>query len=457
MTIGHDVFAYADDLALVLYEFWRLLPALDQALADVAAGAGLYINWQKVQLIPLWRHADLELVKRRLSATCPRWKLSKLGLTAKYLGILVGPGVTDQDVFAAPLKKYWDRCRFIAKLGLGWSRAASLHNIFALPVLSYVAQVQGDDGIREMDLDRAAAILFKTPMYRPPFRFFAHLDELGCPTGIKDVRLDCQAALARCSATLSALPQARRQLTTGSDDDHLRVHPLRGWQDRCSITRLGIWHDRLRREMAPPPTAPRIQQKCKDHLRSTRSSLDYFALIRDRITPILRRLGDEFFPHTEVSATQLLDTIILASSNLTCTGLQALLRLSQNAFALGQSAGALPCPFCSADQAARLSHFLRCGAIWLFLDEHCPGLGWDCSSPDRWLLLLGRQSTDSFSAGKLAVVWDLIHAGAQAGRFGCNGVAGMVARLTALSKRPGQTGLLARQLVAHQPLALSAV
>jgi hypothetical protein len=38
MTIGHDIFAYADDLALVLYEFWRLLPALDQALADVAAG-----------------------------------------------------------------------------------------------------------------------------------------------------------------------------------------------------------------------------------------------------------------------------------------------------------------------------------------------------------------------------------------------------------------------------------
>jgi endonuclease/exonuclease/phosphatase family metal-dependent hydrolase len=457
MTIGHDIFAYADDLALVLYEFWRLLPALDQALADVAAGAGLHINWQKVQLIPLWWHADLELIKRRLSATCPRWKPSKLGMTAKYLGILVGPGVSDTDVFAVPLKKYWERCRFIAKLGLGWSRAASLHNIFALPVLSYVAQVQGDDGLREIDLDRAAAILFKNPMYRPPFRFFAHLDELGCTTGIKDVRVECQAALARCSITLSALPQARRQLITGSDDDHLRVHPQRGWQDRCSITRLGVWHDRLRREMSPLPTAPRIQQKCKEHLRSSRGSLAYFELIRDRITPILRRLGDEFLPHLEASATQILDTIILASTNLPCTGIQALLRLSQNAFVLGQTAGVLPCPFCEAEQAARLSHFLRCGAIWLFLDEQCSGLGWDCSSPDRWQLLLGRQTTDSLSAGLLAVVWDLIHAGAQAGRFGCGGVAGMVARLTALSKRPGHMGLLARQLVALQPTAVIAV
>jgi hypothetical protein len=454
MSIGHDIFAYADDLALVLYEFWRLLPALDQALADVAAGAGLRINWQKVQLIPLWWHADLELTKRRLSAACPRWKPSKLGMTAKYLGILVGPGVSDTDVFATPLKKYWERCRFIAKLGLGWIRAASLHNIFALPVLSYVAQVQGDDGLREPDLDRAAAILFKHPMYRPPFRFFAHLDELGCTTFLKDVRVECQAALARCSLTLPALPLARRQLVTGSDDDHLRVHPQRGWQDRCSITRLAAWHDRLCREMTPLPTAPNIQKKCKDHLRSSRGPLAYFDLIRDRITPILRRLGDDFIPHTATLATMLLDSVILASSNLTCTDLQALLRISQNAFVLGQTAGVLPCPFCEAEQAARLSHFLCCGAIWLFLDEQCPGLGWDCSSPVRWQQLFGSQSTDAFSAGMLALVWDLIHAGAQAGRFGNNGVAGMLARLVALSKRPGYTGLLARHMSAAQPVAV---
>ncbi len=455
MHIGHDIFAYADDLALVLYEFWRLLPALDQALADVAAGAGLRINWQKVQLIPLWWHADLELVKRRISATCPRWKPSKLAMTAKYLGILVGPGVSDSDVFAAPLKKYLERCRFIAKLGLGWVRAASLHNIFALPVLSYVAQVQGDDGLREMDLDRAAAILFKSPMYRPPFRFFAHLDELGCSAGLKDVRLECQAALARCSITLSALPQARRNLVTGSDDDHLRIHPLRGWQDRCAITRLGSWQDRLRREMTLLPTAPRIQQKCKEHLASSRCPLVYFEQIRDRITPILRRMGEDFLPHIEVSATNLLDSVILASTNLNCTGLQALLRLSQNAFVLGQSAGVLPCPFCEAEQAARLSHFLRCGAIWLYLDEQCPGLGWDFSSPDRWRLLLGWQVSDSRSASLLALVWDIIHAGAQAGRFGRSGVAGLAARHTALSKRPGYLGLLARQLAAHQPPAVA--
>jgi hypothetical protein len=452
MHVGHDIFGYADDLALVLYELWALLPALNSALACIASAAGLHINWKKVQLIPLWRDPDLELMRRRLSATCPRWTPSKIGLSAKYLGIQVGPGVSDLDAFAAPLSKYLDRCRFIAKMGLGWMRAATLHNIFALPVLSYVAQVQADEGLREQDLDRAAAILFKHPMYRPPFRFFAHLDEIGCSTGLKDVRLECQASAARCSLTLSKLPLARRQLTIGSDDDHLRLHPHRTWQDRCATTRLGLWHDRLRREVSPLPAAPHIQKQCRDYLKSIRKPLAYFELIRDRITPILRRLGDDHLIHVEIMATNILDSIILSSTNLPCTVLQALLSLSQNAFVLGQASGAQPCPFCTALQGARLSHFLRCGAIWVFLDEHCPGLGWDFSSPDRWQLLLGRQVTNSLSAGMLALVWDVIHAGAQAGRFGREGFAGMVARLLALSKRPGHTGHLARQLSAP-PLA----
>jgi hypothetical protein len=394
------------------------------------------------------------MMRKRISATCPRWKPSKLALSAKYLGIQVGPGVSDIDAFAAPLLKYLDRCRFIAKMGLGWSRAASLHNMFALPVLSYIAQVQADDGLREQDLDRAAAILFKGPMYRPPYRFYAHLDELGCTTGLKDVRLECQAAAARCSLTLAALPLARRQLAVGSDDDHLRLHPQRLWQNRCAIARLGMWQDRLRRELSPLPVAPRLQQQCKDHLRQSRAPLPFYELIRDRITPILRRLSDEHLTFVDSMATNLLDTIILAAVNLHCTGLQALLRLCMNAFVLGQASGAQPCPFCTAGQAARISHLLVCGAIWLFLDEHCPGLEWDCSSPSRWRLLLGSQSTNSTNAAMLALVWDIIHAGAQAGRFSSSGVLGMSARLIALSKRPGIVGQLARQLSAPPPVAV---
>jgi hypothetical protein len=185
MNIGHDIFGYADDLALALWDFWQQLLVLDRALSVIASAAGLYINWKKVQVISLWKSPDLAYTSKRLSATCPRWKPAKLDLKAKYLGLMVGPGVSDVDAYSAPLAKYIERCRFIAKMGLGLARAASLHNIFALLVLTYVAQVQADEGLREQDLDRAAAILFRGPMYRPPFRFYSHLVELGCDIGLK--------------------------------------------------------------------------------------------------------------------------------------------------------------------------------------------------------------------------------------------------------------------------------
>jgi hypothetical protein len=105
------------------------------------------------------------------------------------LGILLGPEATDKMNMQASFDKYLERCRFIARLGLGWIKAASLRNIFALLVLPYVAQVQGDNDIDEIDLDRAVAILFNGPMYRPPYRYFARLHQLGIRLGFKNIRL----------------------------------------------------------------------------------------------------------------------------------------------------------------------------------------------------------------------------------------------------------------------------
>jgi hypothetical protein len=132
MNLGHGIFAYADDLALVLCEFWRLLPFLHLALAVVASAAGLRINWQSVQLVPLWCSLDLAIMRRRLSATCPSLASAKIAISAKYLGIMVGPGDTDQSKVAAPLGKYIQRCRFIAKIGPGWVCAASCWHPFHL-------------------------------------------------------------------------------------------------------------------------------------------------------------------------------------------------------------------------------------------------------------------------------------------------------------------------------------
>jgi hypothetical protein len=156
----------------------------------------------------------------------------------------------------------------------------------------------------------------------------------------------------------------------------------------------------------------------------------------------------------DTMAANTLRTITLASNILHCTVLTAFLRFAQNGFTIGvQGDSSQPCPLCGAQAAARLSHVLNCGALWVFLAEECPGLGWDYSSPSRWQLLFGTHATDNNSAAQLCLAWDCIQAGFNAGRFGRVGVEGCLSRLVALSNRPGPTGQLARTLTQPPPPA----
>jgi hypothetical protein len=94
---------------------------------------------------------------------------------------------------------------------------------------------------------------------------------------------------------------------------------------------------------------------------------------------------------------------------------------------------------------------LVCGGVWVFLAEHCHGLGWDFSAPNRWHFLFGSEVSDSESASMLVVVWDAIHAGVQAGRFAGDGFDGSVARIIALGKRPGTAGQIAQAIMGAPP------
>jgi hypothetical protein len=455
MHLGFNIFAYADDLACILWEFWRQLETFALGLSTIASGAGLHISWRKVQLVPLHRHPDLDDFRRRLSATRPAWSTATISLQAKYLGIITGPGATDKITMQAPLQKYIERCRFIGRLGLGWVRAAAMHNIFALPVLSYVAQVQGDRGIEDFDLDRAVAILFKNPMYRPPHGFFTNLTQLGVNLGMKDIRLECKAAAARTALSLSTLAQARRIMAQGSDDDHLVHHPLRSWQTRSATITLGTIHDQLRAARPDGLQPPFLQRQCRQYLKDQLPSFDYLPLIQARLTTVLRRNGIEDPLVLNSMAKFTMKAITLASEHLHCSLLSAFLRFAQNGLTICTAGDAShACPLCGAQAAARLSHLVRCGALWLFLDENCPGLGWDYSAPDRWQNLFGARVQDPSSAAMLCLAWDCIQAGLNAGRFGREGTAGCLSRLIALVNRPGLPGQLARALTAPPPLVV---
>jgi hypothetical protein len=180
--------------------------------------------------------------------------------------------------------------------------------------------------------------------------------------------------------------------------------------------------------------------------------LNYHELILARIATVLRRNQIEDFHIVSMMATYLVDSIILASRNLTCTEMQAFLRFAQNGFTVGAVGDSnASCPICGAPSAARLSHILRCGAVWVFLDEQCTGLSWDFSHPDRWQFLFGSLVSESDGAAQLCLVWDILQAGIHAGRLGQDGLAGSLSRLRGLCCRPGFPGRAARSLLPAAP------
>jgi hypothetical protein len=164
-------------------------------------------------------------------------------------------------------------------------------------------------------------------------------------------------------------------------------------------------------------------------------------------------MGPECEIHIDTLAANALEVIILASANLHCTGMQAFLRFCQNGINISAGiGGATSCPMCGAPMAARLSHIVKCGAVWVFLAEQCPGLGWDFSAPERWQFLFGSLVSNSDDAAMLCLAWDSITAGINTGRFAGVGFEAACARQVALTKRPGKTGLLATSMAQAPPL-----
>jgi hypothetical protein len=63
-------------------------------------------------------------------------------LSAKYLGIWVGPGATNDQSFDGPVTKIGERMRMWSGFNLSTHEKIVVWNIYLLPLISYVAQVR---------------------------------------------------------------------------------------------------------------------------------------------------------------------------------------------------------------------------------------------------------------------------------------------------------------------------
>ena len=99
---------YADDLAVILNDFWRQAPAVAEVFNEVALISCLVLNGRKRVIVPLWRYQEKSL-RSLLIELVPLWRNFIIDTKAKYLGDYIGPGGCDAGWNGA-MSKYLQRC-----------------------------------------------------------------------------------------------------------------------------------------------------------------------------------------------------------------------------------------------------------------------------------------------------------------------------------------------------------
>ena len=131
--------AFADDTAMVLRSWAKEGRKVFRTFEGFRRASCLSLNLLKTVGIPLWPEAP-SAVRARLAQSEDEPQI--LWDTAgKYLGVFIGPGKGTRS-WTNPLAKYHARLREWPWSELGLHSAITIYNMYILPVLLYVAQVE---------------------------------------------------------------------------------------------------------------------------------------------------------------------------------------------------------------------------------------------------------------------------------------------------------------------------
>jgi hypothetical protein len=435
-VVSARIFAYADDLGIILLDFWLLMPMLYESLRAAGRATNLHLNVKKTRVLPLWRNPLLDVASRRLGAGWPAWAKFVFTLEHEYLGILVGPSATNVKRWFPAVLKFEGRVVSIAQMGVAWPTAILLYNVFAMPVLGYIAQVVPTDALPKTLLARMTARLFKLPMNRIPYEAFLALPELHMSLRLRDIRSDGLAARIRVGIKCRGLKEALRLLQEATSDDHLAVNPHSKWQAECTATNVHAASLSMSaRELATAASHTfRMQHHIGEVLRNRAVPFDFAALFAARLRKIVVQSQLPLDP--TVLGRTLRDSLMMAAAVLSPGLLASSIRLGTNSWATSHGFGnvAEECPFCRAGGGDRLSHYIQCGGMFVWVEESLPGLHWPIDDPaGRVSAFFGGCDRTPEHSAATAIMHDLIHSAAKSARRNAiDGKSALTARMRAV-------------------------
>ena len=212
--------AYADDIAVVLQSFWSAAPAVAALFQEYGDISNLKLSISKCVMVPLWPSFNQASVFRLVLEHVPTWNKFLIRERGKYLGFWIGPGAGDHS-WDAPLAKYTERCHYIASFGVGLWFTVHLYKVFALSVLSFVAQLQRlPESVLEAE-ERMFRVLVKGPGNWTCKDILWNLDNLfKLPSGFPSLKLFALAAQWRiCECEVPDFLERYKELQQWRYDD----------------------------------------------------------------------------------------------------------------------------------------------------------------------------------------------------------------------------------------------
>jgi hypothetical protein len=177
-----------------------------------------------------------------------------------------------------------------------------------------------------------------------------------------------------------------------------------------------------------------MQHHISEMLRNRGPKFNFVALFSARLRTILARSS---LPHDPLVLGRSLEKLLsLAAAVLSPGLLVATIRLGTNAWATSHGFGnaAEDCPFCLAPGGDRISHYIQCGGIFVWVEDNLPGLHWPIDDViGRVSAFFGGSDLSPEHSAATAIMHDLIHSAAKSARRNAvNGSSALTARLRAV-------------------------
>ncbi len=165
----------------------------------------------------------------------------QVSLKVAYLGVLIGPEVSDEDRWSQVISNFMYRGRLLGGLGLGWQAILRLFNMVMASVLSHVGQVALLPRSFPPEFALAISRTFRLPYNRVPAWLLMNLKALHSRSEMIDIAVTNLAAMTRIALKSPIFQNLVAQIeavsmTPGVNNElaALAAHLLQGWRETGS-------------------------------------------------------------------------------------------------------------------------------------------------------------------------------------------------------------------------------